>query len=403
VTQAAPVGSGQLAGLKVVEFAHVVAGPLAGSMLADQGADVVHVEPPGTGDSARGMGPAKDGIPLWFKVSGRNKRSVTLDLHDEQGQELARRLVAWADVVIVAMRVSRLARWGLDWPAIHHINRRAIVLQISGFGATTSNADAPGFGKAGEARSGVVHLTGFADGPPVHTGFSHGDSVTGLMGAFAITAALHRRATDPDFDGEWIDLALFEPLFRLVEWQVIIHDQLGEVPGRAGNQLAVAPAAVINTYRTKNSEWLTVTSATPRSVINIVRLLGLPAEEYSTTAQQLAAREVLDKLLAAWVADRTTEECLAAFEDAEVTAAKIFTAEDISVDPVYAERGDIITIDDPDLGPLRMQAVIPQFRVAPGRVWRSGPALGADNDLVYGSWLGIEPGDLGALRARGVI
>jgi crotonobetainyl-CoA:carnitine CoA-transferase CaiB-like acyl-CoA transferase len=403
VAQPAPAGFGQLTGLKVVEFAHVVAGPMAGSMLADQGADVVHVEPPGPGDSARAMGLTKDGFSLWFKVSGRNKRSVTLDLNHSKGQALARRLVDWADVVIVAMRAAKLADWGLDWPGIHRANPKAIVLQISGFGATSARANAPGFGKAGEARSGVVYLTGFGDGPPVHTGFSHGDATTGLMGAFAIGAALYRRASDPDFDGEWIDLALFEPLFRLVEWQVIVHDQLGVVPARAGNQLPVAPAAVINTYRSRDGDWLTVTSATTRSVVNIVRLLGLPVDEYATTERQLAARDALDQRLTAWVADRTTEECLSAFSDAEVTAAKVYSIADICADPVYAERGDIVTVDDPDLGPVRMQAVIPQFRIAPGRLWRTGPALGADNDLVYRSWLGVSASELGELRAHGII
>lgn len=394
---------GQLTGLKVVEFAHVVAGPLAGAMLADQGADVVHVEPPGAGDAARAMGPKRDGVPLWFKVAGRNKRSVTLDLHHEEGREVARELVRWADVVIVTLRAGRLRTWGLDWEAVHALNPKAVLLQISGFGATSSRADAPGFGKMGEARSGVVHLTGFPDGPPVHTGFSHGDAVTGLMGAYAILAALHRRATDPEFDGEWIDLALFEPLFRLVEWQVIAHDQLGEAPSRAGNQLAVAPAAVINTYRSRDGDWLTVTSATLRSVRNVARLLGLPEEEFATAEQQHAGRARLDEGLRTWIAGRSTDECLAEFERTEVVASRVFDAADIAADPVYAEREDIITVEDPDLGPVRMQAVIPHFRQSPGAVWRTGPALGADNDLVYGEWLGIDDDRRAKLEESGVI
>ncbi|MFC7326165.1 CaiB/BaiF CoA transferase family protein [Marinactinospora rubrisoli] len=394
---------GQFDGLRVVEFAHVVAGPLAGAMLADQGADVVHVEPPGSGDAARAMGPTKDGAPLWFKVAGRNKRSVTLDLHDEPGRAVARRLVAWADVVIVTLRAGRLREWGLDWEAVHRINPRAIMLQISGYGATSSLADAPGFGKMGEARSGVVHLTGFPDGPPVHTGFSHGDAVTGLMGAYAVAAALYRRERSPDFAGEWIDLALFEPLFRLVEWQVILHDQLGRVPERSGNQLAVAPAAVINTYRSADGEWVTVTSATARSVRNVARLLGLPEEDFVTTEQQLAGRTVLDDGLRAWVARHTVEECLAGFAAAEVVASRVYTAADIAADPVYQERGDIVTVPDPDLGDVRMQAAIPHFRSRPGRVWRTGPALGADNDTVYRQWLGLDEEELRDLTERGVI
>lgn len=396
-------GCGQLKGLKVVEFAHVVAGPLAGSMLADQGADVVHVEPPGSGDAARAMGPQRDGVPLWFKVAGRNKRSVTLDLRREAGRTVARRLVAWADVVIVTLRAGRLRSWGLDWDSVHRINPRAVLLQISGFGATSSQADAPGFGKMGEARSGVVHLTGFPDGPPVHTGFSHGDAVTGLMGAYAILAALHRRDHDPGFDGEWIDLALFESLFRLVEWQVIVHDQLGEVPERLGNRLAVAPAAVINTYRSRDGEWITVTSATLRSVRNIACLLGLPEKEFATARQQHDRRGQLDEGLREWVAERGTAECLDEFARAEVVASRVFDAADIAADPVYAERDDIVTVDDPDLGPVRMQAVIPHFRQRPGRVWRTGPALGQDNRLVYGQWLGFSENELANLEKSDVI
>ncbi|MEU6784239.1 CoA transferase [Nonomuraea angiospora] len=396
-------GQGQLRGLKVVEFAHVVAGPMAGSMLADQGADVVHVEAPGAGDAARAMGPVRDGVPLWFKVAGRNKRSVTLDLHHAAGREIAHRLVAWADVVIVTLRAGRLRDWELDWEAVHRINPKAILLQISGFGATSSRANEPGFGKMGEARSGVVHLTGFPDGPPVHTGFSHGDAVTGLMGAYAVLAALHRRAGDPGFDGEWIDLALFEPLYRLIEWQIIAYDQLGVVPERAGNQLAVAPAAVINTYRSGDGEWITVTSATLRSVRNVARLLGLPEEDFATSAQQHEGRETLDKGLREWVAARTTDECLAEFGRAEVVASRVFTAADIAADPVYAERGDIITVDDADLGPVRMQGVIPHFHRRPGKVWRTGPALGQDNHLVYHEWLGLAEEELAELEQHGVI
>ncbi|MFC4561112.1 CaiB/BaiF CoA transferase family protein [Nocardiopsis mangrovi] len=396
-------GWGQLAGLKVVEFAHVVAGPLAGSLLADMGADVVHVEPPGAGDAARSMGPERDGVRLWFKVSGRNKRSVTLDLHAPEGREVAGELVAWADVVIVTFRASRLKKWGLDHEAIRARNPRAVVLQISGFGATSSLADAPGFGKMGEARSGVVHITGAPDGPPVHTGFSHGDAVTGLMGSQAVLAALYRRERDPGFRGEWIDLALFEPLFRLVEWQVIAYDQLGVAPSRQGNRLPVAPAAVIDTYRSRDGEWITVTSATLRSVLNVVRLVGLPTEEFDTVERQMEGRERLGAALREWVRARDAEEALRGLAAAEVVASRIFTAEDIVNDPIYAERGDIVTVQDPDLGPVRMQGVVPRFAERPGHVWRTGPALGADNDLVYRDWLGLDDDRIGRLRDAGAI
>ena len=391
-----------LNGIKVVEFAHVIAGPLAGTLMADLGADVVHVEDPGNGDPGRYQGPDKDGVYLWWKVSGRNKRSVTLDLRHHEGQNLARRLVEWADVVITNFRVDTLRTWGLDWAGIHEANPRAVMLQITGNGATASDYNAPGFGKVGEARSGVVHVTGFPDGPPVHTGFSHADTTTALMGAFAVCAALVRRH-DPDFDGEWIDLALYETLFRLIEWQVIFYDQFGVAPERAGNRLAVAPGAVVNTYLTSDDVWLTVTSATPRSVQNIARLLGEPLSDYETISQQTERKDRLDQLLLDWIAGRTADECLATMKLLDVVASRIFSAADIMNDPTYAERGDIVTVADPDLGQVRMQNVVPLLHNRPGAVWRVGPKLGEDNALVYGEWLGVSESELTELRNSRVI
>jgi crotonobetainyl-CoA:carnitine CoA-transferase CaiB-like acyl-CoA transferase len=386
-------------GLKVVEFAHMVAGPLAGTLLADLGADVVHVENPGTGDIARHLGVAKDGVNLLWPVGSRNKRSVTLDLRGLDGQELARELVAWADVVITNFRVETLEKWGMDWPAFHAVNPKIVMLQITGYGADTSMRNAPGFGHMGEAMSGVVHLTGFPDGPPVHTGFAHADSVTALMGAFAISAALTKRH-DPDFDGEWIDLALFESLYRLIEWQVVVYDQLGVPVERAGNQLPVAPGSVINTYSTADDTYVSVTAGTPRAAQNIVRLLGLSAEDVE---EHGAGRDYLDNQLREWIATRSAEEALDQMHAHEVVAARVYSAADIVTDPIYAERNDVITVEDPNLGPVRMQAVIPKFLNRPGHVWRTGPALGEDNDLVYRTYLGLTAERYARLRADGTI
>lgn len=392
-----------LAGLRVVEIAQLIAGPMVGSFLADFGADVVHVEDRVHGDPARYTGVAKDGVYLWWKVSGRNKRSVTLDLRTPEGQDVARRLCAWADVVVTNFRAGTLERWGLDWPSLHAVNPDLVMLQITGFGANTTKRDLPGFGKVGEAMSGVVHLTGFADGPPLHTGFSHADSVTGLFGAFAVQTALYRKANDPDFDGEYIDLALFEGLYRLIEWQVIFHDQLGSSPMRAGNQLANAPAAVVNMFRSKDDQYVTVTTGTWRSVQKVAAMLGEAPEEYATPELQFARRDRLDDLLREFVAARPSDEALDAMEAAGVVASIIYTVDDIVNDPTYAERGDIITVDDDELGPVRMQAVLPHFAHHKGSVWRAGPKLGEDNDLVYRTYLGMSDEEYNALRASEII
>jgi formyl-CoA transferase len=386
-------------GLKVVEFAHMVAGPLAGTLLADLGADVVHVENPGTGDIARHLGVAKDGVNLLWPVGSRNKRSVTLDLRGLDGQDLARELVAWSDVVITNFRVETLEKWGMDWPAFHAVNPKLVMLQITGYGADTSMRNAPGFGHMGEAMSGVVHLTGFPDGPPVHTGFAHADSVTALMGAFAISAALTKRH-DPGFDGEWIDLALFESLYRLIEWQIIVYDQLGVPVERAGNQLPVAPGSVINTYPTADDTYVSVTAGTPRAAQNIVRLLELSAEDVE---EQGAERDYLDNQLREWIASRSADDALRKMHAHEVVAARVYSAADIVKDPIYAERNDVVTIEDPNLGPVRMQAVIPKLLNHPGHVWRTGPALGEDNDLVYRTYLGLTAERYAQLRANGTI
>ncbi|HEU4360186.1 MAG TPA: CoA transferase [Mycobacterium sp.] len=392
-----------LAGLKVVEFAHVIAGPLAGTLLADLGADVVHVEPPGVGDTGRKMGPAKDGVHLWWKVSARNKRSLSLDLRQPAGREVARRLAGWADVVITNLRVDTLAQWGLDWATLHELNPTLIYAQITGFGANSSLRNAPGFGKVGEARSGVVHVTGFADGPPVHTGFSHADTVTALTAAYGILAAAYRKAHDPDFHGEWLDLALFEPLFRLIEWQVIVHDQLGVAPGRSGNRLAIAPAAVVNTYLSGDDEWITVTSATVRSVQNVARLVGLAPEDFGIVEQQVARTDDLDNALRDWIRQRPTAAALQAMAEAEVVASRIFSMDDIAADPTYAEREAIVSVGDDELGPVRMQAVVPKLHSHGGTIWRTGPALGADNEVVCKDWLGMADQDFDRLCAAGVI
>ena len=392
-----------LSGLKVVEFAQLVAGPLAGTLLADLGADVIHVEDPGRGDSGRRTGMAKDGTYLWWKVLGRNKRSVTLDLRKPEGQEIARQLAAWADVVITNMRPGTLDGWNLNWESLHALNPRLVMLQVSGYGEVTTLRNAPGYGKVGEARSGVVYITGFPDGPPVHTGFSHADTVTALMGAFAVQAAVYRQATDPAFDGEWIDLAIDETLFRLIEWQVVHFDQLGVIAERIGNGIPGAPGAVVNAFQSAEGRWITVTSGTLRSIQNIAILVGMPVELFASEELVGPNRPELEQRMGDWMAQRSTEECLKGMEHAGDVAAPIMNVADIVADPTYAERGNIVTVEDPDFGPLRMQGVIPRLHNHRGDIWQTAPSLGQHNDEVYGEVLRLSAERLADLRASGII
>ncbi|HEX2849360.1 MAG TPA: CoA transferase [Acidimicrobiales bacterium] len=386
--------AGPLVGLKIVELGHLVAGPLAGSLMADLGAEVVHVEPPGAGDPARRVGPQKDGIGLWWKVGARNKRSVTIDLDHEEGRDVARRLVAWADVVVTNFRPTTLERWHLDFESLRAVNSTVVVLQVSAFGATGPRRALPGFGKIGEAWSGAPHLSGSPGDAPAFAGFLLADAMAALMGVVAVEAALYRRAADPTFDGEWVDIALFEPLFRMVDWQVPAYDQLGVAPTRTGNDASIAETALLDTFSTADGEWIVVSCGNHAAVERAAALVGEPS--YDDRARTKAA-------MRAWVAARPTDACLADLDAAGVPASRIFDAADIVGDPVYAARGDITTVEDPDLGPLRMPSVLPHLRHTPGRVWRAAPALGEDNDLVLRDYLGLDVAEIARLQERGAI
>ena len=343
------------------------------------------------------MGLFREDVGLWWKVTARNKRSVTLDLRSPPGQAVARRLAAWADVVITNLRVGTVERWGLDWPSLHAVNPKLVMLQVSGYGATTTLRDAPGYGKVGEARSGAVHISGFPDGPPVHSGFSHADTVTGLMGAFAVQAATYRRLTDPDFDGEWIDLAVDETLFRLVESQIVAYDQLGVVLERVGNRVAGSSSALVNTFQASDGRWITVTSGTIASVQHIAELVGEPVDSYGSRELITANCPHLEERLAAWIAAHDEHECISQMRTMGVVAAAILDASDIVADETYRERGSIITVDDPDLGPLRMQGVVPRLANHTGDVWQAAPKLGEHTEQVLRCELGMSDAEIAVL------
>jgi formyl-CoA transferase len=395
-------------GVTVLELGHIIAGPFAASLLADFGAMVIKVEQPHRGDTLRVSGPVKDGQPLWWKAAARNKKSVTINLLDRRGQDLVRRLVARSDVVIENFRPGTLERWGLGWTDLQAINPRLIALRVSGFGQSGPESEKPGFGRVGEAMSGAVHLQGERDGPPSHFGFSLGDLATGLMGAFAIAGALFRRATEgSDFTGECIDLALYETLFRMIDWQIVLYDQLGFVPQRDGNNLAISIAPISNTYQTKDGHWITLASVFGETFYRILDMIGGAAlradPRFSTREGQMAHREELDALVRAWVGDRTREEALQACEAAGAVAGPVMSPPDIVANPTYQYRENLIRVADPILGGILMHGVVPRLLNYPGAVEHVGPDLGQHNAAILRDWLGISREEFAALERDGVI
>jgi crotonobetainyl-CoA:carnitine CoA-transferase CaiB-like acyl-CoA transferase len=399
-----PDGEGPLHGIRVVDAATLAAGPLVATAMGEFGADVIKVEQPGVGDPLRTWGDRKGDIGLVWKSMSRNKRCVTLDLRQTDGQDLFHGLLEVSDVLVVGNRPSAMARWGIDYESVHERHPQLVMLHVSGYGRGGPKSDSPGFGTLAEAMSGFAHLTGQPDGPPTLPPFMLADGVAALAATYAVMMALYHRDVHGG-GGQLVDVNLIEPLARLIESSTLAYDQLGTIPGRVGNRFdASAPR---NAYRTADDKWLAISSASPTTAARVYRAIGRPdlAEDpdyVDSIPRQQRAGEV-DKLVADWVATRTLAEAMATFGTASVAAAPIYDAEQLLADEHLAARGTFVAIDDPDLGAMTVQAPVAVLTETPGRIAHLGRSLGADSDAVFGDLLGIDPDRLAALRASGVI
>jgi crotonobetainyl-CoA:carnitine CoA-transferase CaiB-like acyl-CoA transferase len=399
------VGTGlPLDGIRVVDAATLAAGPLAATALGEFGADVIKVEQPGAGDPLRTWGDRKGEIGLVWKSMSRNKRCVTLDLRQAEGQELFHRLLEVSDVLVMGNRPSAMARWGVDYDSVHERHPQLVMLHVSGYGRGGPKSDSPGFGTLAEAMSGFAHLTGQPDGPPTLPPFMLADGVAALAATYAVMMALYHRDVH-GAGGQLVDVNLIEPLARLIESSTLAYDQLGKVTGRVGNRFdASAPR---NAYRTADDKWLAISSASPTIAARVYRAIDRPdladdPDYVDSIPRQRRAGEV-DRLVADWVATRTLDEAMATFEAASVAAAPIYDAEQLLADEHLRARGTFVAVDDPDLGPMTVQAPVAVLSETPGRIDHLGRHLSADNDAVFGALLGIDPDRLAALRASGVI
>jgi crotonobetainyl-CoA:carnitine CoA-transferase CaiB-like acyl-CoA transferase len=388
----------------VVEAATLAAGPMVGTALGEFGAEVIKVEQPGTGDPMRTWGDRRDGIGLVWKSVSRNKRCVTLDLNQREGQGLFHQLLDVSDVLVVGNRPSALARWGIDYRSVHEAHPHIVMLHVSGYGGGGPASDRPGYGTLAEAMSGFAHVTGQPDGPPTLPPFMLADGVASLASTYAVMMALYHRDVHGG-TGQLIDVNLIEPLARLIESSTLAFDQLGVVRGRAGNRLdASAPR---NAYRTADGKWLAVSSASPNIAIRLFRAIGRAdlAEdpEYADPVRRQAHALEVDEIVAAWVRERTLDEAMKVVEAADVAAAPVYDAEQLLADEHLRARGSFLRVDDPDLGPVTVQAPVAVLSETPGRVSHLGRALGADNEAVYTGLLGVPAERLAALRAAGVV
>lgn len=393
-----------LHGLRVIDCATLVAGPLIATLLGDFGADVVKVEHP-RGDSVRFTGWQKDDKSLWWIFISRNKRCVSIDLSRAAGQELMRRLVADADVLIENFRPGVLERWNLTPEDLLEQNERLVIVRTTGFGQTGPYAQMPGFGTLAEALSGFAHANGWPDKPPALPPFALADSVAALTGTFATMFALWWREHGGEGRGQVIDLSLFEPLFWIQGPQVLVYDQLGVSPGRTGN---ASPFAVPrNAYRSKDGDWLAVSATAQPIAERVMRLIGradLITEPWFADNEGRASHaEELDEAIQTWIGQRTTREVLSAFAKGDAAIAPIHSVEQIVHDPQYIARDAITQVTHPILGPVAMQNVIAKLSVTPGRVRHPGPDLGQHNEEIFLGELGLTSTEYEALISDGVI
>ncbi|GAA3238270.1 MULTISPECIES: CoA transferase [unclassified Streptomyces] len=391
-----------LTGLRVLDLATLFAGPMAATLLGDFGADVVKIEHPLRPDPSRGHGPAKDGIGLWWKVLGRNKRTVTLDLSRPGGRNTLLRLAADADVIIENFRPGTLEKWGLGWPQLSAANPRLVLARVTGFGQSGPYARRPGFGTLAEALSGFAAVTGEPGAPPTLPPFGLADSVAGLATAYAVLTALAaRRHTGR---GQIVDLALLEPILAVLGPQLTWYDQLGHVQERTGNRSA--NNAPRNTYRTADGTWVAVSTSAQSVAERVMRLVGRPdlidQPWFATGAGRARHTDELDAAVGEWIAARGRDEVLAEFDKADAAIAPVQNVRDVMADPRYRALGTVATVDDPDLGPLRMQNVLFRLSETPGAIRWAGRAHGADTDAVLVE-AGLSAAEVAALRAEGAV
>jgi crotonobetainyl-CoA:carnitine CoA-transferase CaiB-like acyl-CoA transferase len=377
-----------LEGLKVLELGQLIAGPFAGKTLAEFGADVIKVEPTGVGDPLRKWRLLREGTSVWWEVQSRNKRSVCLDLRSADGQEAVRALACEADVLIENFRPGTLEGWGLGWEQLHALNPRLIMLRISGYGQTGPYRDKPGFGVLGESMGGLRYLSGEPGRVPVRVGVSLGDTLAALHGVIGVLTALHHR-TAHGGEGQFIDVALYESVFNVMESLLPEYDAFGAVRERAGSALpGIAPT---NAYRCSDGHYVLVAGNGDSIFRRLMRAIGradLGADpELAHNDGRVLRVEEIDAAIEAWTLQRSRDDALAVLDAAGVPAGRIYTVADIAADPQYNARQMIVETVTADGQRLKVPGVVPKLSATPGRIAHPAPRLGAHNaDLQQAGW-----------------
>ncbi|HLX56240.1 MAG TPA: CoA transferase [Ktedonobacteraceae bacterium] len=398
-----------LAGVRVLELGSFVAAPLAARILADFGAEVIKVEPPGRGDELREWGTmvsTRTGqISAWWLTQSRNKRLITLDLHHAAGQALALRLVEHVDIVIENFRPGRLEAWNLGYERMKAANPQVVLVRISGFGQTGPYRERAGYGNVGESMGGIRYVTGFPDRPPVRVGVSLGDALAAQQAAFGAMLAL--RDSERAGQGQVVDVAITEAVFALTEAMLTEYKHAGVVRERVGNSML--RAAPSNVYQTGDGRWLAIGGNGDNVFRRLAQALGQPAlvedERFCDNRARVAHHHELDEIVGSWVASLTLAGAQAILDEAGVPAGPVMSIADIAADQHFEARGMLARVPDERMPEdvVYMPGIIPRLTKTPGAIAHSGGNLGADNRAIYSEFLGLSPQELEELQAEGVI
>lgn len=391
-----------LDGLRIVELANVVAGPSVGKHLSDFGAEVIKVERPGDGDSARTMGDLLGTRSAWWLSLGRNKKSVTLDLKTRRGREALLRLVDTADAVVESFRPGVLERLDLDPAVLRARNPRLVVVRVSAFGQTGPYSHRPGFGTLAEAFSGLAAISGYDDRPPLLASFALADEVAGLFATWSLLTALYHRDVHGGA-GQTIDISLYESIFNILGPLPTLYQHDGYLQQRRGSRLPFSSPR--NVYRTRDGAYFAVSGTAPSAAATIIRLVGgeelLKDVRFATHDARAEHADVLDEIVGGWIAARDVVEVDELFQEAGAAGIRVLTMEDIFVDPHYRARETVIDIPDCELGDVAVAAPVPRMDGTPGRVVHTGPPLGQDTNAVLHE-LGYSRAEIKAGRTEGV-
>lgn len=394
-------GGGPLSGYRVLEIGSTVAGPFCGRMLADFGAEVIKIEPR-EGDPVRTMGKQHAGHSLYAASIFRNKKLISLDLHQEKGRELARQLAAQSDIVVENFKPGTLEKWGLGWDDLSRLNPRLVMVRISGFGQDGPYSRRPGYGVVCEAVSGLRHLTGDPDRAPSRVGVSMTDYIAGLHGAYGAVMALMAR--EKTGRGQFIDAALYECAFNFMEAWIPAYDKMGFVPNRTGSRLIGSTPN--NLYPTSDGGYIHITAQADNLFRRLAAAMGQPElaqdPRFNAHAGRNSNNDALDEIIEVWTRSLPLAELEAILQKASVPATRIFTIADIFSDPHYRARNSIVAAPDDNMGTVAMAAVVPRMSATPGAVRHAGRDIGQDTRQVLRDVLGLEDDSIAALISEGI-